>query len=228
MPGSHRVYHRRASKSRAAKLGLAGAVAGALTVGGITAAVVVLGPHPSGRGHPILGTAGDTADGNAAPSRMPAPIPVGTAAPAGPVLSVTTPDDYRYSMAAVTAGTREPVAGSVRAYADYVLSNTQNRPILVDFPADLFIRRAMVPKAGQSRCMPLPDQAQIVLRLRNSAEPIVNGADTFIPPGASYLVRVTTDLPVKKKATRGDMKLYVWNVRFTADRKAVEVAFPPA
>jgi hypothetical protein len=238
MPGSHRTHHRRTSKSNAARLGLAGAVAGAIAVGAIAASVVMLGPHGSDRDRPIVGTAGDAADGGAAPSGVPARIPAGTAAPAGPVLSVTTPDGYRYSMAAVAAGTREPVAGSVRAYADYVLSNTQNRPILLDFPADLFIRRAMVPKTALGRCMPqpgvpgdmctLPDQAQIVLRLRNSKEPIVNGADTFIPPGASYVVRVTTDLPVKKNAVRDDLRLYVWNVRFTTDRKAIEVAFPPA
>ncbi|MGH3391231.1 MAG: hypothetical protein ACRDOO_20380, partial [Actinomadura sp.] len=186
----------------------------------------------------------DVDAGASAPGEGTAGIPAGTAPPAGWPLDVVTPDGYRYTMAAISAGIRDrpwaagtpSPAGAVYAYADYVLSNTQKRPILLDFPADLFVRRAMVPESALSRCMPqpgvpgdmctLPNQAQIVLRLRDSPAPIVKGADTFIPPGASYLVRVITDLPVKKKAGRDDMTLYVWNVRFTTDRKAIEVAFP--
>jgi hypothetical protein len=236
--GTHRVYHRRKSKSSAARLGLAAALSGALAVGAIAVGVVVLRPGGTGGARPDLDAAGPQGEGQRS-----AGIPAGTAPPAGWPLDVSTPDGYRYRMAAISAGIRDrpwtgapSPTGAVYAYADYVLSNDQKRPILLDFPADLFVRRAMVPESARSRCMPqpgvpgdmctLPNQAQIVLRLRNSPAPIVEGADTFIPPGASYLVRVITDLPVKKGAGQEDMTLYVWNVRFTTDRKAVEIGFP--
>jgi hypothetical protein len=247
MPGTNRVHQRRARKSGAAKIGLALALVGVLVVGAVVAGVIVFRPELVGRARPAIdasGTGGADAAEATAPGDVPADIPAGSPPQAGWPLEVTTPDGYRYSMAAVTAGTRDrPSAGgtpspsgAVYAYADYVLSNTQNRPVLLDFPIDLFIDRAIVPESERSRCMPqpgvpgdmctLPNQSQIALRLRNSEAPIVRGADTFIPPGASYLVRVVTDLPVKKAAGQADMRLYVWNVRFTTDRKAIEVAFP--
>jgi hypothetical protein len=240
MSGSHHFYPRRKRKSNAAWLGLAGALGGAIMVGAVIVGVFVFRPDVVGQVHPAVDPAGASAPGG-----DPTSIPAGTAPPAGWPLEVTTPDGYRYSMAAVAAGTRDrPTAGtgtpsppgSIYAYADYVLSNPQNRPILLDFPVDLFIKRAMVPESALSRCMPqpgvpgdmctLPNQAQIVQRLRGSGTPIIKGADTFIPPGASYLVRVVTDLPVKKEAGQEDMTLYVWDVRFTTDRKAIEVGFP--
>jgi hypothetical protein len=47
-----------------------------------------------------------------------------------------------------------------------------------------------------------------------------------MPAGASYLVRVATDLPVSTDLTQGEMNLYIWDARYISDRKAVLLAFP--
>jgi hypothetical protein len=160
------------------------------------------------------------------------------------MLTFTTPEGYGYGLAAVGAGTnrhpfsdsKEPAAGSTYAYADYVLSTTGQRPVLLDYPADLFMPIADVPDAARQRCMPqpgvpadkctLPNHTRLLARLGNSRAPYKDGADTMIPAGASYLVRVATDLPVDEDMSADKLKLYVWDARFSNDRKGVEITFP--
>ncbi|GAA4229389.1 hypothetical protein GCM10022254_21680 [Actinomadura meridiana] len=48
----------------------------------------------------------------------------------------------------------------------------------------------------------------------------------MIPAGASYVVRVATDLPVRDDVSADELRLYVWNARYTSDRKGVQIAFP--
>jgi hypothetical protein len=175
--------------------------------------------------------------GAGGPGSVPSPA---TGAP----LSLSTPEGYGYGLAAVKAGTsatplegaKPPGKGQTYAYADYVITNTQQRPALLDYPADLFMPLAQVPESERSRCMPqpgtpedmctLPNRSQITARVGDSKPPVTEGADKMIPPGASYLVRIATDLPVNDTLQAKDLKLYVWNARYTSDRKGIEMAFP--
>jgi hypothetical protein len=164
----------------------------------------------------------------------------------GSQLDVSTPDGYSYSLAAVKAGTAErpladtttrPTTGTTLGYADYVITNTGTDAALLDFPADLFVKRSRVPASvlAKDRCMPqpgapsdmctLPDHTDVVNTL-GFAPPRSENGDQYIPAGASYLVRVATDMPVDASISPHDMRLYVWNPRFVPDRRAVEVPFP--
>jgi hypothetical protein len=232
-PGGRRPppRHHRRRKRKAAKLGLVGALAGVLGIAVIAAAIVFLRPDPQGGN---AGSEGSTAGGLGS---VPSPK-------AGATLSLTTPEGYGYGLAAVKAGTsaaplpgaKPPGAGETYAYADYVITNTQRRPALLDYPADLFMPVDQVPESARSRCMPqpgipddmctLPNHSQITARVDDSEPPVTEGADKMIPPGASYVVRIVTDLPVKEGVQAGDLKLYVWNARYTSDRKGIEMAFP--
>jgi hypothetical protein len=232
-PGGRRPpsRHHRRRKRRAAKLGLAGALTGVLGIAVIAAAIVLLRPGPGDQ------NAGSGGAGDGGPASVPSPK-------AGTALSLTTPEGYGYGVAAVKAGTstaplpgaKPPGQGETYAYADYVITNTQRRPVLLDYPADLFMPLAQVPASARSRCMPqagvpedmctLPNHSQITARIGDSKPPATEGADQMIPAGASYLVRVATDLPVNATAQAGDLKLYVWNARYTTDRKGIEMPFP--
>ncbi|WP_345462819.1 hypothetical protein [Actinoallomurus oryzae] len=164
----------------------------------------------------------------------------------GTRLDVSTPDGYSYSLAAVKAGTGDrplasttarPADGTTLGYADYVITNTGNDAALLDFPADLFVKRSRVPASvlAENRCMPqpgapsdmctLPDHTDVVNTL-GFAPPRSEDGDQYIPAGASYLVRVATDMPVESSVSPTDLRLYVWNPRFVPDRRAVEVPLP--
>jgi hypothetical protein len=233
MSNSYRS-HRRRKKSSAGKLGLAGALTGAVGIAAVAVGIVLLRPGPDDgkTATPTLASQGDGAAGNA-------PSPQ-----AGPTLSVTTPEGYGYGLAAARAGTNtKPLptsspapSGSTYAYADYVLTNTQKRPVLLDFPADLFLPKSEVPAEALDRCMPqpgvpsnmctLPNHSRVTARLSGAKPPISENGDTLMPAGASYLVRIATDLPVKDGLKTDNVKLYVWDARFTSDRKGIELSFP--
>jgi hypothetical protein len=237
MANSSQPYrsHRRRKKSQAGRLGLAGAVTGAVGIAAVAGVIVFLRPGSGGEGSapPVLAGQGDGGAGTSVP-----------APEAGPPVGFTTPEGYGYSLAAVMAGTsRQPLGatqappdGTTYAYADYVLTNSQRRPVLLDFPADLFMPKAQVPSSAQERCMPqagipddmctLPNHSKITARVGGSKAPIEDGGDTMIPAGASYVVRIASDLPVKEDLSADDLRLYVWNARFTSDRKGVRLAFP--
>ena len=116
-----------------------------------------------------------------------------------------------------------------------MITNTGTDAELLDFPADLFVRRSLVPASARGRCMPqpgapdgmctLPDHTDVVNTL-GFAPPRTEDEDQYIPAGASYLVRVATDMPVRTTVGRHDLRLYVWNPRFTPDRHAIEVPLP--
>ncbi|MDN3353506.1 hypothetical protein [Actinomadura sp. DC4] len=162
----------------------------------------------------------------------------------GTKLDVTTPDGYSYSLAAVKAGTDDrplastktpPPEGATLGYVDYVITNTGTAPALLDFPADLFVKRSLTVGTAKTRCMPqpgapsdmctLPDHTDVVNTL-GFAAPHTEDEDQYIPAGASYLVRVATDLPVSDSTDARDLGLYVWNPRFTPDRRAIQVPIP--
>ncbi|GAA0317216.1 hypothetical protein NE235_15580 [Actinoallomurus spadix] len=244
MPASHRS-HRRKKAGNAARLGIAGAVTGVVGVAALAGAIYAIRTHETD-GRPDPGTVAaaktDAAAAGTSHGRTLAKLK------AGPKLDLTTPDGYTYAIAAVESGTADkplpgtrtpPPDGATLAYIDYVITNTGTRPALLDFPADLFVKRSALPAsvAGSGRCMPqpgapsgmctLPDTTQVIDTLGFPA-PRSEDGDQFIPAGASYLLRVATDMGVNKDVRRDDVGLYVWNPRFVTDRQAVEAEFPPA
>jgi hypothetical protein len=230
--------HRRQRKARnAARLGIAGGVTGVVGVAAVAGLIVVVRAH--GRQvepPPRTVAASTTSTGGQSLARL----------STGTKLDLSTPDGYTYSIAAVKAGTADrPLAststpapaGATLAYIDYVITNTGTRPALLDFPADLFVKRSLVPHAvlAANRCMPqpgapsdtctLPDHTDVVNTL-GFPPPTSQDDDQYIPAGAGYLVRVATDLPVSTSARQDDLGLYVWNPRFVSDRQAVKVELP--
>lgn len=241
MSNSHRPYrsHRRRKKSNAGRLGLAGALTGAVGIAAVAAGIVILRPDSgSGSGSDAArpASAGQGDGGTRGPSV--------TAPKTGPPVNFATPEGYGYSLAAVTRGTDEqplgatkaPPSGSTYAYADYVLTNSQRRPVLLDYPADLFMPKAKVPSSTRERCMPqpgipddmctLPNHSEITARVGAAKAPVDENGSAMIPAGASYVVRIATDLPVDDDLSADDLRLYVWNARFTSDRKGVRLSFP--
>lgn len=227
MSGMHRSYTGRRAKRHggAGRLALAGGLVGILGIGAVAAGIIVL--RPDDRDGRKAGTTGT------AQSQIRAPQ-------AGKALTFTTPEGYGYSLAAVARGIRQATGSggeTTVAYADYILTNTRQEAVLLEFPADLFIQQKKVPGAASERCMPqpgtsadmctLPSQTKVIAGLNGSEPPTTEtGGERFIPGGASYLVRVITDFPVAADTGTADLKLYVWNVRFKPDRKAVEIMFP--
>ncbi|TYB43481.1 hypothetical protein [Actinomadura chibensis] len=238
MSSSHqpRRSHRRRKKSGTGRIGLAGALTGAVGIAAVAAAIVVLRPGDSDTDPARPASAGQTGADERGPS---------VAAPeTGPPVEFMTPEGYGYSLAAVKAGTdrqplgatKAPPSGTTYAYADYVLTNSQRRPVLLDYPADLFLPKSRVPEAARERCMPqpgipddmctLPNHSEITARVDGARSPVDENGSAMIPAGASYVVRIATDLPVDAGLSASDLRLYVWNARFTSDRKGIPLKFP--
>ena len=242
MAGSH--SHRRQRQSRsAARVGIAGGVTGVLGVAAAAVLIAVVRAQHGGHGTPTPRAAAQrtrttTAGAGVRGGSLPPSLRTGDR------LDVTTPEGFSYSLAAVEAGTSvrpltstrtTPPRGTTLGYVDYVLTNTGTAPALLDFPADLFVRRSLVPGSARSRCMPqpgapadmctLPNHTDVVNTL-GSAPPTSQDGDTYIPPGAGYLVRIATDLPIGETATVRDLGLYVWNPRFAPGRRALAVPLP--
>jgi hypothetical protein len=239
MSDSHqpRRSHRRRKKSNAGRIGIAGALTGAVGIAAVAAAIAVLRPGGDAGADPARpASAGQPDTGDHGPS---------AAAPkSGTPVDFMTPEGYGYSLAAVKAGTdkqplgatKAPPSGTTYAYADYVLTNSQRRPVLLDYPADLFLPKARVPEAARERCMPqpgipddmctLPNHSEITARIDGAKPPADENGSAMIPAGASYVVRIATDLPVDAGLSADDVRLYVWNARFTSDRKGIRLTFP--
>jgi hypothetical protein len=238
MEASH-GSHRRRKKRSAGKLSLAGAVTGVAGVILVAFAIVVLRSAGSGGANTrVPGTEGAPAVTGGAVERLQAPR-------TGPGLHLRSPDGFAYDVAAVRGGTSDrplranttpPPPGRTYAYIDYVLTNTQDQEGLLDFPGDLFVRRTFVPANSRRRCMPqpgvpgdmctLPNHSAVIGYLNGSKPPIEETGDQYMPPGASYLIRVATTQPVERGAEQRDLQMYVWDARYISDRRAVEAAFP--
>lgn len=237
MSGSHhlpfRSRGRRRKKRTGWRAGLTGVLVGVLGIGAVAAGIMALRP----------GGGGESPRPTGAPAQR--HVPASVAKPrTGPTLSISTPEGYGYALGAVRAGTAErplprgtpPPGGATYAYADYVLTNTRANEALLEFPADLFVKRTMVDRAARDRCMPqpgvpedlctLPAHSQVTGYLEGSGAPTIQDGDSLMPGGASYLVRIATDLPVRDGLAPSDIGLFVWNARFSSDRKGIEVAFP--
>ncbi|MBW8483572.1 hypothetical protein [Actinomadura parmotrematis] len=239
MSNHHRSAGRRRRKQGGAgRLGLAGALAGAVGIAAVAGAIVVLRPDSQDGGdRSALAGQGDASTSANAPGATQAPK-------SGTPLSFNTPEGYGYTLAAVKAGTdphplktsKASPAGDTFAYVDYVLTNTLKRPVPLEYPGDLFVPASEVPAAARSRCMPqpgtpaqmctLPNHSKVTARIGGAKAPFDQDGDTMMPAGASYIVRVATDLPVKDSLQDGDVRLYVWDARYVSDRKAVRLDLP--
>lgn len=238
MQASHRS-HRRRRKRSAGRLSLAGAATGVVGVVLVAVIIVVLRSTGSGGANThVPNPDGAPAVNGGAVGQVQTPR-------TGSRLHLITPDGFAYDVAAVRGGTndrplqtdtRPPQAGTTYAYIDYVLTNTQNQEDLLDFPADLFVRRTLVPANVRARCMPqpgvpgdmctLPNHSSVIGYINSSKPPAEESGDQYMPPGASYLVRVATTQPVENALGPRDVRLYVWDARYISDRRAVEVPFP--
>ncbi|MBE1534956.1 hypothetical protein [Actinomadura algeriensis] len=237
-PRSTGRRRRKPERTGAGRLGLAGALTGAVGIAAIAAGIVVLRPGTDDGG-PTSNPTRASGTGPASPTVDSRPAPE-----TGAAVSFTTPEGYGYSLAAVESGTdakplgatEAPPSGTTYAYADYVLTNTQRRPVLLDFPADLFMPEAQVPEDARERCMPqvgisedmctLPNHSEIIARVDRAEPPFEEAGNRMMPAGASYVVRIASDLPVESGVSAGDLKLFVWNARYTSDRKGIELPYP--
>jgi hypothetical protein len=171
---------------------------------------------------------------------------VGPAPKGGPAVDVGTSDGSKYEIKAVTGGTNEGVvesvqssplpSGSAFAYIDYVLSNPSRQKVLLDFPADVFVKKSLVAPQARGRCIwqagvpesmcTPPTTSDVVRRLAGGALQPGDGGDKYMPPGSSFLVRATVVVPVDKSLKKSDMRLYIWKQLYMADQTARQAPFP--
>ncbi|MBG6093390.1 hypothetical protein [Actinomadura viridis] len=237
-----RLGERRRSRRAPRRRSRRGVVlAGGLAAGGAAAVVAA--------GATILLPFGGDGEETRTPPRsvngVTSPMATGSAPRAGEPVEVGTADGSRYRLAAVRAGTDDgaeasrrssPPAGSTFAYVEYTLANPSRQDVLLDFPGDVFVRRALVPEQARERCMrqagvpenmcTLPIRSEVVRRLSGGALEPGDGGDRYLPPGSSYLVRATVEMPVDKRIRRGDVRLYIWKQLYMGDRTARLVPFP--
>jgi hypothetical protein len=174
------------------------------------------------------------------------PAAAGPMPKSGPGVDVGTSDGSKYEVKAVTGGTNEGVvesvqssplpSGSAFAYIDYVLSNPSKQKVLLDFPADVFVKRSLVAPQARGRCMwqagvpesmcTPPTTSDVVRRLAGGALEPGDGGDKYMPPGSSFLVRTTVQVPVDKSLKKSDLRLYIWKQLYMDDQTARLVPFP--
>jgi hypothetical protein len=83
------------------------------------------------------------------------------------------------------------------------------------------------PGAPSDMCT-LPNHSKVVGYLGGSRPPYQQDGDLLMPPGASYKIRITADLPVDQKITKSDLALFVWQPLYVPGRIARLIAFPAA
>jgi hypothetical protein len=161
----------------------------------------------------------------------------------GTPIDVATADGSKYRIATVTGGFDERAARSQQSppgtsfvYVDYVLTNPSEQQSLLDFPGDVFVRRDLVAPQARGRCVWQPGvpetmctppvKSAIVRRLAGGDLQSGDGGDRYLPPGSSFLVRATAEVPVSERTKRTDLRLYVWKQLYMADQLAKEAPFP--
>ncbi|WP_018657372.1 hypothetical protein [Actinomadura flavalba] len=162
---------------------------------------------------------------------------------AGRAVTVATADGARYRVAAVTGGADEGAAaqqagvtGGKAVYIEYVLGNPTKEQVLLDYPGDVFVRKDLLRAGDRGRCMwqagvpedmcTPPAKNEVVRRLAGGALIQGDGEDRYMPPGSSYLVRSTVELPVSGAVKRSDLRLYIWKKLYVDDQYARQAPFP--
>ncbi|MEU8804308.1 hypothetical protein [Spirillospora sp. NPDC048819] len=221
-----RERQRRKRRSAGRRGMLAGA--GVLVLAGLVTIGLVLTPGSGDEGEADAGKAGQSVENVELP-------------PAGAPVEVGTADGFRYRVAAVTSGVNEkteaaPPAGTSFPYIDYLLTNPTQEEVLLNFPGDVFLKREFVTSAAQSRCEPQtgvpddmctpPTKSEVVRRLAGGELVPAAGGDKYLPPGSTYLVRITVQVPIQRDITGADMGLFVWRQLYMADKPAKQVPLP--
>ncbi|MEO3785913.1 serine/threonine-protein kinase [Actinocorallia sp. B10E7] len=208
---------KRSGMARAGLLVLTGALVGVLGLGAVMAWPSGGGQKP-GPQQTVMGTS--TATTSAMPKL-------------GPLMELRSTDGYDYTIAAVEGGTEES-GGEKYAYIDYMLANTQQQPVPLETPGDLFIDPDKAPKGAPCAEQPGAPADRCTVENTTSVKAVLGESDPLVmidgeenmAAGSSYLLRVRTKNPVPEEVAAGDLGLYVWEVRFVADRKARHVEFP--
>jgi hypothetical protein len=209
--------------------------AGVLVLAGLVTAGLVLTPGSGEEG----GTEVAPSSGEQTPAGT-AELP-----DAGAPITVGTADGSKYRIATVSSGISDGVAptsqssppsGTSFPYIEYILGNPTRKNVLLDFPGDVFVKRNLVMPDARGRCMPQagvpedmctpPTKSQVVRRLTGGQLVPGDGGDKYLPPGSSFLVRATVDVPVNRAVKRSDMGLYVWKQLYMADQLAKQAPFP--
>ncbi|WP_103560711.1 hypothetical protein [Actinomadura rubteroloni] len=153
-------------------------------------------------------------------------------ADAGRPVDVATTDGSRYRVAAVTGG-----ASGSSAYIEYVLANpSPTAKALLDFPADLFLKKDLLAARDRGRCMwqtgvpdamcTPPTRSEVVRNLAGGALLPGDGDDRYLPPASAFLVRTTVQVPVRSSVRRADLRLYLWKKLYVDDQYARLAPFP--
>ncbi|TDB96768.1 hypothetical protein [Actinomadura sp. 7K534] len=206
--------------------------AGVLVLAGLVAIGLVLTPGSGGDGGSQAGGSG------ARPADVEPP-------PAGKPLDVGTADGFRYRVAAVSNGLNEDAvtasqtalpSGTSFPYIDYLLTNTTDDEALLLYPGDLVVKRELVAPDARERCEPqggapddmciVPAGNEVVRRLIGGELVDGDGGDKYMPPGSTYLVRITAEVPVDDDLTSSDVALYVAEQIFVGTEPAKHVPFP--
>ncbi|GAB3687580.1 hypothetical protein GCM10027589_55980 [Actinocorallia lasiicapitis] len=218
MSGTRRASgNRRKPKNSNGRIVFAAVATGVLAVGVAAGAVVVLnsgGEKPASASSPV------------ATSEEAGAIPTPKT---GPAVTVTTPDGYRYKIAAAGASRRP----SGEAYIDYTMVNLGAERAPLESPGTLYIAKAKAgdtlktcPNQGQTEgayCTPTT-QSEVWGYLGTSRQPEIDGEDQWMPPGAGYLVRVST-VEKSGELTSADLALFITAIRF-AKGKTIPVPLP--
>ncbi|MFC4913366.1 hypothetical protein [Actinomadura gamaensis] len=230
----HRIRREQRGRSGRRKGLLIGA--GALVAAAAAAGALLLIPGSDGKeGGADISSAG----GDQAPSAQ-----SGTMPRTGTPVTVGTTDGSKYQLAAVDSGagdgasTQQTTApsGYGFGYIEYVLSNPTDKKVLLDFPGDVFVKRALVESSARGRCMPQagtpedmctpPTHSDVVRSLRGGRLVAGDGDDKYMPPGSAYLVRATVDVPIQKELKAGDLRLFIWKQLYMNDQTAKEAPLP--
>jgi hypothetical protein len=160
----------------------------------------------------------------------PAPAPIAPVAEVktGQPLEATSIDGVSFRFAGV-----RPVVDGRSVGAEYTVTNVGTQEALFEMPVDLFVRNDRLPEgtpcnhhgAPSGSCSPR-NKSSVVGPVGTSPQLRKEGADLYMPPGASYLVRVTTVVPMELGVSAGDVSLTLWSSRFYRDQVGRPVPFP--
>lgn len=160
----------------------------------------------------------------------PAPAPIAPVAEmkTGQPLEATSTDGFSFRFAGVRAVVDGRAVG-----AEYTVTNVGTQEALFEMPVDLFVQRDRVPEgtpcnlhgAPPGSCSPR-NKASMVDPVGTSPQLRKEGADLYMPPGSSYLVRVTSVVPMEQGVSAGDVSLTLWSSRFYRDQVGRPVPFP--
>ncbi|WP_344832306.1 hypothetical protein [Actinocorallia longicatena] len=147
---------------------------------------------------------------------------------AGEPLRAGSTDGFDYQFAGVRAG----LSGQV-PWAEYTVTNMGSDEALLAMPVDLFVATRVLPKGTpcnltegvRGACSPR-NKAKLIGAVGGSPQLRKEGADWYMPPGSSYLVRVTAAVPMKQGVAAEDVSLWLWASRFYRDRVGHPVPFP--